>query len=87
MKVVGFHSYYGCETGCCGHRVAFCNNACEPGECRCKIDDEFEFGHPNSPEEALEFAKELVAKKFGEEHVKDLDWDNCKIIDNDNCWG
>ena len=76
-KVVVFHSGYGCETGCCGHIVT--------------LDDDcskFEFTHPyieNLAEPGNEiqlFVRELVAETFGEEHIKDIDWDNCLVIDD-----
>lgn len=33
-------------------------------------------------EDPKEFAKQLATETFGEEHVADLDWDNCVIIDD-----
>jgi hypothetical protein len=60
MKVIVYHSYYGCETGCCGHTVEL-----EDGT------SQFYFSHPYK-EDFKSFAEELV-KEFGEEHVKDLD--------------
>ncbi len=73
MKVIVYHSYYGCETGCCGHTVEL-----EDGTSK------FYFSHPYS-DDALkikEFIKELVTDEFGEEHVSDIDWDNCIISDD-----
>lgn len=68
-KIIVYHSYYGCETGCCGHVI--------------EMDDynKFFFDHPFK-ENNLEFAKRLIKEELGEEHVKDLDWDNCFIIDD-----
>lgn len=74
VSVIVYHSYYGCETGCCGHRVEI---KYEDGTER----DVFEFEHGKG----IEFAKKLVKNEFGEEHVKDLDWENCEIIDGDDC--
>lgn len=71
MKVVVYHSYYGCATGCCGHRV--------------ELDDgqyNFVFGHPYGDDQ-MEFAKHLVSTTFGEQHVADLDWENCIILDDE----
>jgi len=74
MKIIVYHSLYGCDTGCCGHRI--------------EIDGErtgrFVFGHPYSDNEAdrKRFAEQLVREEFGEEHVKDLDWENCMVIDD-----
>ena len=67
--VTVFHSGYGCDTGCCGHRIAWDG------------DEEFSFGHPFR-EDPLLWAKDLVAEVCGEEHVKDLDWDNCWITED-----
>lgn len=77
-KITVFHGFYGCDTGCCGHWV--------------QIDDdwigrEFDFGHPKSSslEDCIAFAKEAITEQFGEEHVKDLDWENCVVKDFDVC--
>lgn len=70
MRVVVLHGYYGCDTGCCGHWI-------ELGEGDDKR-ERFRFGHPHG-EDRLEWAKDLVRQEFGEEHVKDLDWDHCVI--------
>ncbi len=74
MKIIVYHSLYGCETGCCGHTV----------EMNDRTRSEFEFTHPysNDPEDMKKFAEDLVRSKFGEEHVKDLDWENCQIRDD-----
>lgn len=73
MKVIVYHSFYGCESGCCGHTVEIEH---EDG----KIQSKFEFSHPHK-DDTKEYAKALVTDVFGEEHVKDLDWDNCIISD------
>lgn len=70
MRIVVYHSGYGCDTGCCGHVV--------------ETDDgrhEFYFDHPWT-EDFRAFAEGLVRAKFGEEHVEDLDWENSKIFDD-----
>lgn len=69
-KVIVYHSYYGCDTGCCGHTVEL-----EDGR------KEFGFDHPFG-EDARKFAEELIREKFGDEHVSDLDWENCEVV---NC--
>ena len=72
MKITVLHSYYGCDTGCCGHIIEV------DGEQRGR----FEFDHPSDykvPEDKLEWAKNFVREQMGEEHVKDLDWDNCEV--------
>lgn len=74
-RVVVYHAYYGCDTGCCGHRI-------EVG------DDEshkFAFDHCDDDEDPFEFAKRLVTEEYGVAHVADLDWANSEIWDyNDN---
>lgn len=71
--VVVYHSYYGCDTGCCGHRVDL-----EDG---LESKTFFIFDHPYD-KNPLKFAKKMVRDALGEEHVADLDWDNCVIIDD-----
>lgn len=69
-KIIVYHAEYGCDTGCCGHII--------------KSDDggsSFCFQHPYG-DDFKEFAKKLIAEKFGEEHVKDLDWENSAISDD-----
>jgi hypothetical protein len=68
-RVVVYHSYYGCDTGCCGHVV-------ELGDRQV-----FDFDHPFG-RDPIEFAKDMVQATFGEEHVADLDWDACEIVDD-----
>lgn len=77
-RVVVYHAEYGCDTGCCGHYVELYDES-PLG------DSEFTFDHPWSAmteEQKLDWAKELVKNAFGEDHVKDLDWENCVIV---NC--
>ena len=69
-RVVVYHGYYGCETGCCGHVVEL------DGE------EKWTFDHPGYNEDPLQFAKDLVAEKWGKEHVADLDWDACIVTDD-----
>lgn len=72
MKIVVLHSYYGCDTGCCGHVIEVDDDT---------MVDSFHFAHPNG-EDPRSFAESLVREHFGEDHVKDLDWENC-FISND----
>ena len=75
MKVIVYHSYYGCETGCCGHRI-------ELQEDNGKVvNSDFSFFHPYS-QDHLEWAKEFAEETFGKEHAADLDWENCLILDD-----
>lgn len=85
MKIVVYHSLYGCETGCCGHYIE------SRRDDDTVIDSAFEFGHPNVSEKdprrrrALfrRWAEDLVCDKYGADHVADLDWDSCQVIDDD----
>jgi hypothetical protein len=66
-KIVVYHSGFGCATGCCGHTIKGDDN------------EEFFFDHPWG-EDYFEWAKELVRREWGAEHVADLDWDNCIVV-------
>lgn len=72
MKIIIYHSTYGCDTGCCGHIFEV------DGE---QVGD-FIFDHPGFKEDFKSWAENMVREKFGEKHVKDLDWENCKVIDD-----
>jgi hypothetical protein len=67
--VIVYHSV-GCDTGCCGHRVSI--DGKEGG---------FRFSHPWRDDHRT-FAEKLVRDLLGEEHVADLDWDHCEIVDD-----
>lgn len=69
-KVIVYHAGYGCDTGCCGHIVETEDN------------EQFSFAHPYSEGTSLEFAQQLVAEVLGAEHVADLDWERCEIVDD-----
>lgn len=71
-KVIVYHGTYGCETGCCGHWVEVDG---DPDSAT------FSFSHPYSGD-PLDYAKMLVSARFSKEHVADLDWDNCVIVDD-----
>ena len=79
-KVIVYHTSYGCDTGCCGHVV----------EVDGEIIGDFDFGHPNHyglPEADRDaayrkYAEDLVRSELGDEHVADLDWENCTVIDD-----
>jgi hypothetical protein len=48
--------------------------------------EKFAFSHPygvkdDDTEKLRAFAEQLVRDKFGEDHVADLDWENCVITD------
>lgn len=71
-KYIVYHSYYGCDTGCCGHIV---ENEDETGH-------RFSFDHPWQDQDHRKFAEDLLREEFGEEHVADLDWENCIISED-----
>lgn len=73
-RVVVYHDFYGCTTGCCGHSVQI------EGE----DEKSFDFGDPSPFDDPLEFAKDFVYRRLGEEHVKDLDWEHCLILDDEH---
>lgn len=81
-KIIVFHRGYGCETGCCGHAIQVDG---------VEVEDSFEFGHPwvsASDERGTVFrryAEELITDKLGAEHIADLDWENCVVLDGDYC--
>jgi len=79
VKIVVYHGSYGCDTGCCAHIIELHEDGVE----KSRYTDLM--GHPDSEEEAIEYAKGLVIEHFGEEHVKDLDWDNCKVVTWSQC--
>ncbi len=48
----------------------------------------FEFGHPDGisgDAELKTFVRDMVTDALGEEHVKDIDWDRCVVLDGDKC--
>lgn len=71
MKFIVYHATYGCDTGCCGH----------------VIEDErgnrqgFDFFHPAKGADFRQWAENLIREHFGEDHVRDLDWENCVVTD------
>ena len=78
MKIIVYHSSYGCDTGCCGH-VVEADDGTRPKSGR----DGFNFDHPYSRNtDWRKWAEDLVRQEFGEEHVKDLDWDHCTVSDD-----
>lgn len=73
-KIIIYHTYYGCDTGCCGHSV--------------EIDDHrvaFDFDHPSAKDDIEEWARKVLVAELGEDHVEDLDWENSVICDYDHC--
>ena len=89
-KVIVYHQFYGCDTGCCGHVVeVFDDEDVAREDFNPHLDGEgrnFEFDHPDygttGDAARLAWAKEFVTAYLGEEHVKDLDWEHCIISDD-----
>lgn len=70
MKILVMHTYYGCQTGCCGHTIYVDG-----------VSQGFEWIHPDEGDDYREWAEELVKSEWGAEHVADLDWDNCLVVE------
>ncbi len=69
MRIIVYHAALGCETGCCGHVVEMDDGA-----------EEFVSSHPyTDDDDPRSFAEQCVRDAFGDEHVADLDWENCVI--------
>lgn len=68
MKLIVYHTSYGCDTGCCGHT----------------LEDEsgkslgWTFFEPHPSEDFKKWAESFVEESGC--NPKDLDWDNCKIV-------
>lgn len=77
-KITVYHSEYGCETGCCGHVIKIETDG-QPDPKGRKAD--FNFFHPYG-EDPKTWAQNWVREEFGEEHVKDLDWEH-SFVSND----
>lgn len=75
MKVIVYHRRFGCDTGCCGHVVRVQNDD------GMKAEERFTFAHP-AWESAREFAEAAVKEEFGADHVADLAWEECEILND-----
>lgn len=42
---------------------------------------DIQFDHPYG-EDVRNFVRDLVTRVCGEDHVKDIDWENCDVIDD-----
>lgn len=69
-RVLVLHREYGCDSGCCGHVI--------------EIDGErygaFQFVHPYG-RDTREFIRALVTEVAGPEHVADIDFENCIVME------
>jgi hypothetical protein len=80
-----YHSYYGCDTGCCGHRVEITPaDEKRDGEER----EAFEFEHPPSGDDlkawAREFAEEQIRRRWPD-CLDSIDWDSLDIEGVNDC--
>lgn len=75
MKLRILHSSYGCDSGCCGHRVET-----EKGDPR-HFHFEFDHAEDDTPEDRQALAVKLV----GEENLADVDFENSKIVSYGEC--
>lgn len=76
-----YHDYYGCETGCCGHRLEI---TLPDGTER----EVFEFDHPGGDEAkawAREFAEDIIRRRWPA-CLPTIDWDTLNFEDvSDSC--
>ena len=70
-RVIVYHGLYGCETQCCGHYLELNDDM-----------SNMHFDHPDEGESIEDFVKRLVTTEYGEEHVVDIDWENCRVVDD-----
>lgn len=71
MKIRVLHSYYGCESGCCGHVVELNDE---------ELRGSFDFMHCEDKEEAKEFAKSFL-EKHNPECLASIDWDTFEFLE------
>ena len=71
-----FHSYYGCDTGCCGHVIVV--DGREVGG--------FEFGHPRG-RDPKEWARAMVERALrGSACLATIDWSTLDVSEvSDDC--
>lgn len=76
IKIRVYHDTYGCDTGCCGHRIELDNG-----------NEAFEFEHPyRAPDKkkwAIELAKDIVREKWPK-CFNSIDWGNIDFEDVSN---
>jgi hypothetical protein len=86
MKIIVYHTWYGCDTGCCGHGVYLYNE--EPS--KDDVEDypsgydqrHFVFDHLSDDEDPDEFAKQLIKNAFGEDKIQFYDKEHSKVMPN-----
>lgn len=76
-----YHNYYGCETGCCGHRIEVIHNDKT-------VMDYYDFSHPHGEDKkawAIELAKIEIGRK-SPACLESIDWENIDVEDvRDDC--
>ena len=65
------HAFRGCDTGCCGHVI----------EVDGKQVGDLDLSHPYGAS-FREYAEDLIRKELGDDHVRDLDWETCEVLDD-----
>ena len=80
MKVIVYHARY-CESGCCGHYVELQDDNGEEIETKLSYDHPPFSSRPVTDEGVKRFIKAVVIEAFGEEHCKDIDFDQCVVSD------
>lgn len=78
-KVRVYHSYYGCETGCCGHRIEISDNEV--------TEERFQFEHPRYKESDEDFARRLAEatiRYYWPQCLETIDWNTFEfeIVDD-----
>lgn len=85
-RIIVYHGYYGCETGCCGHYVSIIPEDAkfdEWGDPSKEDKRKWTFSHPyTSDDEWRAWAEQQIREQFGDEHVADLDWEHSVISDD-----
>lgn len=78
MRITIKHEQFGCDCGCCGHRVYWEDDAGHV------INGEFEFRHDDL-EDPREFARVMTIHALGADRSHEVDWNNCEILNGDSC--
>jgi hypothetical protein len=93
-RVIVYHRYYGCETGCCGHAVLIGDEKTEmdmeysdvePREDGTREEERFGLmDHPAPGQSDADFVRRMVTLHYGEDHVADIDFEHCIVIGGDD---
>lgn len=75
-----YHEYYGCDTGCCGHRIEL------------EIDgttaiSKFHFSHPYGEKDHKKWATELAKEEIQRKHpecIETINWDTIEVEVSDD---